>query len=230
MNPSEPTSTKTQQISLQGIALDMDGLLFDTEKLYWEVGDTILSRRGLRFSHQLQRKMMGRVGVNAMLQMKEFHQLDDSAEDLLSESDELYHQHLREGVDPMPGLQGWIDCLIESGMPFGLATSSRRQFVDVIFESIRWRDSLAFVLTGDDVTHGKPHPEMYLKAAKSLSIPPHAMMVLEDSQNGCSSAIAAGAFTVAIPSEHTRDQNFSGVSLVADSLSDAKLHDLVRSR
>ena len=226
MNREAQNQNDIQQ-EIRGVALDMDGLLFDTEKMFWTVGDTILSRRGLRYSHALQQQMMGRVGVNAMQQMKSFHDLSDSAEDLLQESDELYQQQLSAGVDPMPGLQLWIDHLIQSGVPFGLATSSRRKFVDVIFQAIPWLESLSFVLTGDDVTNGKPDPEMYLKAAEKLSINASNMLVLEDSQNGCTAAVAAGAFTVAIPSEHTADQDFSNVNMIAKSLVDERLLALI---
>jgi HAD superfamily hydrolase (TIGR01509 family) len=135
---------------------------------------------------------------------------------------------LAGGVQSMPGLDQWIGLLHELSLPFGLATSSRRKFVDVIFHQIPWRDTLAFMLTGDDVTHGKPHPEMYLLASERLSIPPSEMLVLEDSGNGCASAVAAGAYAVAVPSEHTRDQDFAGAKLVADSLADVRLWELVR--
>jgi HAD superfamily hydrolase (TIGR01509 family) len=212
----------------------MDGLLFDTEKLYWSVGDAVLGRRGLRYCNELQRRMMGRVGVAATTEMKQFHNLPDSAEDLLAESEQLYLEQLSGkqadgGIDSMPGLSQWIDCLIESDLPFGLATSSRRKFVDVIFDSIPWRQSLAFVLTGDDVRNGKPHPEMYLKAAERLAIPASEMLVLEDSENGCKAAVAAGAVTVAIPNPHTQSQDFTGVWLVASSLADPRLHALLES-
>lgn len=215
---------------IRGVALDMDGLLFDTERLYWEVSDTVLQRRGQRYSKELQQRMMGRIGIAAIEQMVDFHSLSDSAEQLLEESDVLFAQMLSQGVQQMPGVGQWIKLLQDLNLPFGVATSSRRKFVDVIFGRIPWRDSLAFMLTGDDVTRGKPDPEMYTLAAKKLSIEPAQMLVLEDSSNGCAAAVAAGAFTVAVPSEHTRDQSFDGANLIAESLSDVRLWDIVRSQ
>lgn len=209
------------------VALDMDGLLFDTERLYWEVGDIVLQRRGFRYSAELQQRMMGRIGLSAVQQMIDFHRLDDSPQSLLDESDELYSDLLSSGLQPMPGLEDWIGHLRDSKIPFGLATSSRRKFVDVIFSDIDWKDALEFVLTGDDVTHGKPHPEMYLTAAENFSIEPATMLVLEDSGNGCAAGVAAGSQVVAIPSEHTREQDFGGAVLIADSLLDLRLWRLV---
>ncbi len=205
----------------------MDGLLFDTERLYWQVGDRVLQRRGRRFCADLQQRMMGRIGVACLQQMVDFHSLSDSAEQLLEESDTIYSELLSAGPAPMPGLADWISRLIQSGLPFGLATSSRRKFVDVILGNAPWRDSLSFVLTGDDVTNGKPHPEIYLKAALKLGMDPAEMLVLEDSGNGCAAAVAAGAFTVAIPSEHTRGHAFDGARLIVDSLTDPRLLALV---
>ncbi|WP_413431024.1 HAD family hydrolase [Crateriforma spongiae] len=210
-----------------GVALDMDGLLFDTEKLYWAVGDEILIRRGHRFSQPLQDRMMGRVGVAAMQQMIDFHSLDDDPVDLLAESEQLYAVQLGNGPDPMPGLQQWIDTLKQSGLPFGLATSSRRKFVDRILPTVSWAGDLHFILSGDDVTRGKPDPQIYQMAADQMGIDPKTMLVLEDSGNGTAAAVASGAVTVSIPSRHTKNQDFSGAHLVADSLVDPRLLALV---
>ncbi len=212
---------------VRGVALDMDGLLVDTERLYWQVGDTLLQRRGYRYSNELQARMMGRIGVSAVEQMIEMHQLTDSPAALLEESDELYGVLLADQLRPMPGLSQWMDALQKSGLPFGLATSSRRKFVDVILPKFDWANQLAFVLTGDDVVHGKPHPEMYLTAAEKMQIAASNMLVLEDSGNGCTAAIAAGAQTVAVPSEHTQGQSFGEVILIADTLLDPRLHELI---
>ena len=205
----------------------MDGLLFDTERIYWQVGDTILGRRGHQYTAPLQARMMGRIGTAAMQEMIDFHSLDDSPEGLLAESDALYGDLLPHLLRPMPGLAQWIDHLQQCATPFALTTSSRRKWVDVIFDELHWRQSLAFVLTGDDVTNGKPHPEMYLTAAEQFAVQPETMLVLEDSGNGCAAGVAAGAKVVAIPNEHTRGQDFAGAMLVADSLLDRRLWDLV---
>ena len=205
----------------------MDGLLFDTEGLYWEVGDTVLQRRGFRYSKELQSRMMGRVGVAALQQMVDFHSLEDSPESLLVESDELFADKLAAGVPPISGVTEWIDHLRTQQIPFGLATSSRRKFVEILFQTISWKQDLAFILTGDDVQHGKPHPEMYLRAATQLGISPEQMLVLEDSENGCIAAVASGACTVAIPSVHTRGQNFDGAHLIAESISDSRLWAMI---
>ena len=86
-----------------------------------------------------------------------------------------------------------------------------------------WPGDSRFILTSEDITHGKPHPEIYLLAAQRLGVPPGEMLVLEDSQNGCRAAAAAGAFTVAVPGEHSRRQDFSCANLIVESLKDERL-------
>ena len=69
------------------------------------------------------------------------------------------------------------------------------------------------MISAEDVTHGKPHPEVYLAAAARHGVDPSEMLVLEDSQNGCTAAVAAGAFAVAVPGIHSRTHDFAGASL-----------------
>jgi beta-phosphoglucomutase-like phosphatase (HAD superfamily) len=77
------------------------------------------------------------------------------------------------------------------------------------------------------VTHGKPHPEIYLKAADSLGVAPAEMLVLEDSQAGTQAGVAAGAFVVSIPHEHTAEHDFSGARHLATSLADPFILNLI---
>ena len=71
----------------------------------------------------------------------------------------------------------------------------------------------------------KPDPEIYLAVAERFGLPPQATVVLEDSQNGCLAASVAGAYTVAVPGDHSRDQDFSCASLVVESLADHRLYE-----
>ena len=84
-----------------------------------------------------------------------------------------------------------------------------------------------FTLAAEDITDGKPNPEIYQKAAQRLGVEPRQMLVLEDSRNGCLSAARAGAYVVAVPTRHSRGQDFSVASLVIDSLADPRLYEAI---
>lgn len=229
-NVDTPGNGQRPARTLQGVALDLDGLLFDTEPLYWQVGSQLLDRRGHRFTDQLQRRMMGRPGVQAMQVLIDALQLTDLPETLLEESNDLYAEMLTQGVTPMRGLLPWFDALEASGLPFGVATSSLHRFADQILRQNGLRDRIQFLLTGEDVRKGKPDPEMYLLAAKTLGIDPANMLVLEDSENGCAAAVAAGSVAVAIPGVHCEGHSYPGAHLVADGLDDARLLGLLTTK
>ena len=78
--------------------------------------------------------------------------------------------------------------------------------------------------------HGKPHPEIYHKAAQNFGSSPAQMMVLEDSENGCRAAVAAKAFAVAVPGRHSMHHDFTGATFVADGLADARIYEVLGLR
>ena len=84
-----------------------------------------------------------------------------------------------------------------------------------------------FILTSEDVTNGKPHPEVYLLAAEKHQIHPGEMMVLEDSVQGTKAGVASGSVTVAVPGSHSVDCDYSHVEHRADSLADDLIVELL---
>jgi HAD superfamily hydrolase (TIGR01509 family) len=199
--------------------------MFNTEELYQEVGTEILRRRGYEFTPELLDQMMGRPSRVALQIMIDTHTLKATVEELLAETDEIFPEILRERLAPMPGLVKLLAALERHNIPKGIATSSRRSFVDRVLARFDYQPRFAPILTSEDITEGKPHPEIYLKAAARLNIAPGQMLVLEDSQNGCRAAVAAGAITVAVPGTHCLRHDFSGAALVAESLADPRIYE-----
>jgi HAD superfamily hydrolase (TIGR01509 family) len=117
-----------------------------------------------------------------------------------------------------------LNALEKAGIPKAIATSSIPELVVPCLGAFELQPRFQFILTANDVTHGKPNPEIYLSAAKRFGVSPSEMMVFEDSQNGCLAAAAAGAFAVAVPGDHSRNHDFSKASLVADSLADPRIY------
>lgn len=209
------------------VVFDLDGLMFNTEELYVVVGTELLRRRGYEFTHELLDQMMGRPSGVALQLMIDAHTLQATVEELLAETDEIFPEILRTRLAPMPGLIELLAALERQGIPKGIATSSRRSFVERVLAKFDMQPRFSPILTSEDITEGKPHPEIYLLAANRLGVLPGEMLVLEDSQNGCRAAVAAGAIAVAVPSGHSLRHDFTGAHLIADSLADPRLHDLI---
>ena len=207
---------------MQAVVFDMDGLMFNTEDVYTVVGTELLRRRGRPFTAELKNAMMGLRPQPTFEAMIRHCNLTETWQQLAAESNALFIGVLAENLAPMPGLLELLDALERADIPKAIGTSSSREIVEVCLAPFNMRRRFQFILAAEDIAHGKPHPEIYLTAATRFGVPPAEMMVLEDSENGCRAAAAAGAFTVAVPGEHSRQQDFSMASLILESLADRR--------
>ena len=211
----------------QAVVFDLDGLMFNTEELYQDVGAELLRRRGCQFTIELLNQMMGRPSRVALQIMIDWHSLDATVEQLASETEQIFPMFLDSRLAFMPGLAELLAALEQAGLPKAIATSSSRRFVTNVLSRFDLEPRFAFVLTAEDVVQGKPHPEIYQKAAQRLGLAPSQVMVLEDSQNGWLAAAAAGTLAVAVPGGHSRHHDFNQATLVADTLTDPRIYDLL---
>ena len=209
-----------QSPKLQAVVFDLDGLLVNSEDLYEQAGETVLRRRGQTYDATFRAPMMGRPGVDAIPLMIDCHSLPDPLEDLMCECREVLEALMAASLAAMPGVAELLDDLQAASVPIAVATSGTREYAHHVLSQLNLKHRFRFILTAEDIRRGKPDPEVFLLAAEQLGLAAQQMMVLEDSANGCRAAVAAGAFTVAVPNRHTRDHNFVGARLVAVTLSD----------
>lgn len=201
--------------------------MFNTEMHYESVGQELLRRRGFEFTKQLRDKMMGRPAPGVFQIMIDEHGLTDLPDELSIESDQIFRGILDESLAVMPGLLDLLALLESRRIPKGIATSSRRTHVDYVLSRFDLAPRFSFVITAEDVKHGKPNPEVYLAAAARHGVAPQNMLVLEDSQAGCRAAIAAGAIAVAVPGPHNDGHDYTGVAFIANSLADPRILELI---
>ena len=221
------TETRTQPI--QAVVFDMDGLMFNTEDLYDQVGEEILNKRGHQFSNELKLAMMGLPGEQAFQVMIDWCKLDDSVQQLQIETKNRFQKLLPQSIETMPGLLELLTRLEAHNIPKAIATSSHQQFAHVALQQFDLEARFQFVLTAESVSRGKPHPEVYQLAAKKLGIPPNAMLVLEDSHTGSTAAARANACVIAVPTSHSLTCDFSHVYSVANRLDDQLIWDTIQN-
>ena len=212
---------------IAAVAFDMDGLLLNTEELYFEVFDELMQRRGLRYTHALRRSMMGLPSPEAFEVLIREAALRDTADDLEEECDEIFSGVLPDRLATMPGVHELLQLIESLELPLCVATSSRRSFAIDSLTAVGVVERFDFVITAEEVARGKPFPDIYLEAAKRMQVPPEQMIVFEDSQHGTRAALAAGACTIAVPGDHSRDHDFTGVHRVANTLADPAIKHLL---
>ena len=210
------------------VVFDLDGILANTEDLYDQAGEDVLRRRGKTYDADLRERVMGRPVVDAIKIMIESHSLTDTVDGLMAECGEMLARLIDSSLAPMPSAIALIDNLQSANIPIAVATSATAEYADNVLTRLGLKPKFQFILTSANIQRGKPDPEIYLLAASRLGIGPAQMMVLEDSANGCRAAIAAGAYTVAVPNRHTKNHIFTGVEFIADTLADPRIRQALR--
>ncbi len=214
-------------IDIHAVVFDLDGLMFNTEAVFDRSGRELLRRRGKEMTQELLLKMMGRRPDEAFMAMIEMMDLTETIDELKIESKEIFGELVNDMLAPMPGLFELLDHIESHNIPKAVATSSPRPYLEDILGRFEILHRFPMSLTAEDVTHGKPNPEIYLKSAEKLGIQPENMLVLEDSEAGTNAAAAAGAYIISIPHEHSQNHNFENSKYIANVLNEQFIFDLI---
>ncbi|KRF29905.1 HAD family phosphatase [Phycicoccus sp. Soil802] len=195
--PSELTTTPAADLPA-AVFWDMDGTLVDTEPYWINAEHAIVEEAGGVWNDEYAHQLVG----NDLMVSAEFIR-DNSP--ITLEPVEIVEDLLRrviaqvtEHVPWRPGAIELLTALREAGVPNALVTMSWRSLADSVLAALP-EGTFAAVITGDEVEHGKPHPEPYLAAARALGVEVTDCVAIEDSPTGVRSAVAAGVPTLAVP-------------------------------
>lgn len=181
------------------VLFDMDGLLIDSEPVWYDVESDVVARLGGTWSHAHQAACIGGTLDASCRYIIEVTGASVTVEELTSMLLEGMVEHFHAGLPLHAGALQLVDAVRERGVPTGLVSSSYRVLVDAALDRIgAHRFDVSVV--GDEITHGKPHPEPYLTACAKLAVDPLKCVALEDAATGVQSAEAAGCLVVAVPS------------------------------
>ena len=141
-----------------------------------------------------------------------------SADELLAEKSKLFLDSVATDLKSMPGVVDSVKWFREQGLLLGIGTSLDRGYLGMVLDLLKVREYFQVIVTGDEITNGKPHPETYLTVAEHLGLEPGACLVLEDAKSGIQSAKAAGCYCIAITNPNAVPQDTSEADAVVGSL------------
>jgi len=184
---------------LAGVLFDMDGLLVDTEPLWLETETEVMARLGAPWSKADQEHLLGGSMEKTVAYLLSKATRPVPPAEVARWMLEAMLKRAAEGrIVIQPGARELLAEVAASGIPYGLVTSSEREFAEAVLTGTGFH--FPVTVTGDDVARTKPAPDPYLRAAKLLNAPPEHCVALEDSPNGVASATAANCKVVAVPS------------------------------
>jgi HAD superfamily hydrolase (TIGR01509 family) len=187
-------------IPCSALLFDLDGLMVDSEPVWFEVQRAFIRARGGEWTDELARRCVGGGLTNALRIMGEAYGFTP---DLALHSQAMVDAFIErvEAIALKPGCRELVEAARARLLPCAVASSSTRRLVEATLARFGLLDGFGAVVTGDSVANAKPAPDIFLRAASLLGVPPYACVVLEDSILGVRAARAAGMAVIAVP-EH----------------------------
>ena len=213
---------------LSAVLFDMDGLLVDTEPVWTVAEDELAVSLGGVFTDELKARIVGTRLDVAVPTMLTWYDAPRSPDDIAVTAGWILRRMVQlftDAVTVRPGVLDLLGGLRAAGVPVALVSSSYRVLVDAVLA--HGLGPFDLTVAGDEVVHGKPHPEPYLTACDRLGVQPWRTVVLEDSPAGVASGHAAGCAVVAVPSVAGVRFEAAPGRLVRDSLVGITVADLM---
>ncbi len=191
----------------EAIIFDLDGTLIDNNSYHIEAWKVFYSKHGLEFSmDDYRNNINGKINkdifnyiLKAELTPQEIKGYDEEKEALYRE---LYAPH----IHPIPGLTDLLAAVKDAGIPMAIATSGLPPNINFMFSHVDIAHYFQAVVNATHITNGKPHPEIFLKAAAAVEANPANCIAFEDSVAGTRSAKGAGMKVIALATTHKREE------------------------
>ena len=182
----------------KGAIFDMDGLLFDTEKVFQETWQELGHENGVVLAGDFAREISGSSGEHMCKVVEKFFCVSDGS--LLSEECmERVRKKLTENVPKKPGADEILQYFQREGIIIAVASSSPRTQIESNLKKAEVGKYIDIVVSGKEVAHGKPSPDIFLETVKQIGCTPQECYVFEDSENGIKAGFAAGCRTIMVP-------------------------------
>ena len=193
---------------------DMDGVIVPNHRYHLRSWQRMLRRHGVDMTVQeFNDRYFGRVSQESLRLIFGRKINQKVLKQYALEKEQIYRQIYSRAVRPTPGLAKFLGALRAAGVKIALATSGPKENIRFVFQKTGLRNFFGVVLDSSMVSRGKPHPEVYLKAAKKLGADPRRCVVFEDSLPGVESARRAGMRVVGLATTLAA-RELSGADLV----------------
>ncbi|HET8576172.1 MAG TPA: HAD family phosphatase [Methylomirabilota bacterium] len=191
----------------QAVIFDMDGVLVDSGAHHRRAWRTLLDELGASPTHpEFWRLTIGRPGEEAIPLLLGRAVRPAEARRLAQRKRDLYVELAEHGLETVPGATAFVEALSRLGVPRAIGTSASRFDCERLLDELGLRAHFDVIVTADDVTQGKPDPEVYVQAARRLRALPSTCVVFEDSVVGVQAARSAGMRAIGVTTAHTAEE------------------------
>lgn len=209
--------------NVKAILFDMDGVIFDTERVYLEEWKQVFKKYGYKMKDEIYISVMGTGRENVKKVFKEYYGDNLPIEDMYVDKDILLNEAVSENKIPLKtGAIDILSFLKDNGYKTALATSAKRDRLEIQLCLADIKDKFDAIVCIDDVGKGKPNPDIFLLAAEKIGVEPSDCMVIEDSEAGIMAAFNAGMIPI-----HVKDlKEVSGTIMKHSAKQFNNLHEI----
>jgi HAD superfamily hydrolase (TIGR01509 family) len=197
------------------VVFDCDGVLVDSEPMHAAATREELHHRGIEVPDKFFNDHIGMRVADQMAVLAERYDIDH--ESLFDARERRFWAMAAAHFREVPGSAATVRALHAAGLKIAVATSGTREWVNHVINELGLATEISASISAADIQEPKPHPQAYLAAAQALGVPAHRCGVVEDSERGCRSAVAAGCVVVVLDRNGRAREQFAGAAAVATS-------------
>jgi beta-phosphoglucomutase family hydrolase len=210
--------TKNQTKSRpKAVIWDMDGVIADTGPYHFKAWRKVFRERGVELTEEAFKKNFGKRNDTIIRNTLGDEIATAEIETISRDKETTFRRMARNDMKPLPGVTELIKALAEGGFKQALGSSAPIENIRLIIKSLGIADAFQTIVSGGEVTEGKPGPQGFLLAARKLAIEPRACVVIEDAVAGITAARRAGMRCLAVTNTHPRE-SLAEADLIVDTL------------
>ncbi|HKJ80104.1 MAG TPA: HAD family phosphatase [Prolixibacteraceae bacterium] len=199
------------------VIFDMDGVIVDNGKYHQKAWEEFCVRHKISFSEEkFKNKYFGRTNNQVLPELFDKDLSENEVKQLADEKEKIYRCIYKPHLKAVSGLHEFLEELKTNNIPVAVATSAPQENVDFVLKGLKIDKYIQQVVTDAMVLRGKPHPEIYLKAAEMLNVAPPLCVVFEDSLSGTKSAYDSGAKVVAVTTTLPAEKHTHAHKIIVD--------------
>lgn len=213
---------------VQCVIFDMDGVIIDSEPIHQECERRMFGLLGIDISNEEHNSLVGATDETMWSTLGKMHHLPISITEAIQLKKSLYLEYLKREthIEPLPYVNKLIANFYEHGFLLAVASSSPHEQIDFILKKFELKRYFHTIVSGEDVKEGKPHPEIFLKAARAVGVPPCSCAVIEDSYNGVTAAKKAGMICIGFINPNSGTQDLSKADIIISSFKELAINIL----
>lgn len=212
---------------IKAFIFDMDGVIIDSEPLHFELNRRIMRDFGLELTDEVFFPYVGVTNEQMWADLIDRYRLNTTITELQGKEALLKEEvFVDRSLQPIKGIRELLADLKRNGIAIGLASSSSRDFIELVLEKLRIREYFSVIISGEEVQKSKPEPEIFLRAAECLNVKPADCLVLEDSKHGVEAAKRAGMKCIAFQNPSSGRQDLSHADKILHTLENLDYRDI----